>query len=200
MMAPTSSTESLVAAAQQGDEAAFGELVERHYATVHGLATTRTRNWSAAEDVTQEVFLLAWINLERLKQPKAFPAWLRCIARNAATSWLRNRECRRKLAMRRTPRSERDGDNPAAAAARQECFTCISGVMSSLSPKLREALALYYLEGKTVAESAEALGVREDTMKETASPGQAQAPGEVHGARSVHGLRAVPPLFSGALP
>jgi DNA-directed RNA polymerase specialized sigma24 family protein len=49
----------LVEAAREGDEKAFARLVERNYRMVYGLAFSRAGNWSAAEDIAQETFLVA---------------------------------------------------------------------------------------------------------------------------------------------
>lgn len=166
-MSPTP-VEKLVAAAQRGDQKAFSEIVTRFYSMVHGLALSKVGNWTAAGDVTQEAFLLAWSNLHGLKQPEAFPVWVRRIARNTAFDWLRREQFRGRLSAsfaRRSQETPTTPDNPAAATARQECLEQIGEALRPLSPKLREALVLYYLEGNTVAESAQALGIREDTMR-----------------------------------
>lgn len=49
-----------------GDEAALGELYDELSPLVYGLAVRVTRDWAAAEDITQEVFVRVWEN------PRAF--------------------------------------------------------------------------------------------------------------------------------
>ena len=49
-----------------GDEAALGELYDELSPLVYGLAARVTRDWAAAEDITQEVFVRVWEN------PQAF--------------------------------------------------------------------------------------------------------------------------------
>jgi RNA polymerase sigma-70 factor (ECF subfamily) len=49
-----------------GDEAALGELYEELSPLVYGLAARVTRDWAAAEDITQEVFVRVW------EHPQAF--------------------------------------------------------------------------------------------------------------------------------
>ena len=162
------SNAALVLAAQTGDESAFAALVELYFGMVHGLAYSKVGDWAIAEDVTQDVFLIAWTNLHQLKHPEAFLMWLRRIARNAALNWVRTREYRRKLAERHTqeePDVRYAADDPSGAAAREECLDQIGEALRSLSPKLREAMVLFYLEGQTASASAEALGIGVDTMK-----------------------------------
>ena len=162
------SNAALVLAAQNGDESAFAALVELYYGMVHGLAYSKVGDWAIAEDVTQDVFLITWTNLHQLKHPEAFLMWLRRIARNAALNWVRTREYRRKLAERHTqeqPDVRYAADDPSGVAAREECLDQIGEALRSLSPKLREAMVLFYLEGQTASACAEALGINVDTMK-----------------------------------
>ena len=167
-MATQMTVERLAMAAQRGDKDAFSELVDRHYSMVHGLALSTTSDWSTAGDIAQDVFLAAWMNLPGLKHPAAFSVWLRRAARNASLTWVRNQRYRDQLAAALAARLEHEpivGENPAEIAARKECLDDIRHALQRLSPKLREALVLYYLEGNSLSESAEALGIKVDTMK-----------------------------------
>lgn len=157
-----------VVAAQAGDTQAFARLVDKYYGMVRGLVYSKVSDWSAAEDVTQDVFLTAWTHLGRLKAPEAFLMWLRRIARNSALNWLRMRQYRRALTERNlgpVPEATGPDNDPAAAAAREECLEDIGKALRALSPKLRDAMVLFYLEGRTATECAEALGTNVDTMK-----------------------------------
>jgi len=62
----------LAKAARAGDKQAFSRLVERHYRAIYGLAYASVGNWSAAEELTQEAFLVAYANLQRLRVPGVF--------------------------------------------------------------------------------------------------------------------------------
>lgn len=167
-MAAQMTVERLAMAAQRGDKDAFSELVERHYSMVHGLALSTTSDWTTAGDIAQDVFLAAWMNLPGLKHPAAFSVWLRRAARNTSLTWVRNQRYRDQLAAALAARLEHESvvaENPAEIAARKECLADIRHALQRLSPKLREALVLYYLEGNSLSESAEALGIKVDTMK-----------------------------------
>ncbi|MEW6754920.1 MAG: sigma factor, partial [Candidatus Latescibacterota bacterium] len=54
---------ALVVRAQQGDERAFGRLVDRYRQAVHAAALAVTQDFDAAHDIAQEVFLRAWFGL-----------------------------------------------------------------------------------------------------------------------------------------
>ena len=100
----TTADHACVTAARTGDADAFRILVERYYGTVRGLAVSVVSDCVAAEDIAQEVFLVAWTNLNRLRRAEAFLMWLRKITRNCARNWLRKEHYRRKLAERHARR------------------------------------------------------------------------------------------------
>src|ERR1035437_4607672 len=66
----------LVRGAREGDKAAFETLTARHFPMVYALAYARLGAREAAEDLAQEVFLLATLHLGALADPARFAAWL----------------------------------------------------------------------------------------------------------------------------
>ena len=87
--------EALVRSARDGDQRAFGKLVDGYYRSIYGLAFSAVGDWQAAEDIAQDAFLVAWVNHGKLRSFEAFGAWLRRIARNLANTWIRSNRCRR---------------------------------------------------------------------------------------------------------
>ncbi|MBM3472109.1 MAG: RNA polymerase sigma factor [Armatimonadetes bacterium] len=79
----------LVRDASVGDRAAFDELARRYRPGVHALCFDRTRDFAVAEDLAQEALLQAHAALSELREPAAFPRWLRQIALNCCRSWVR---------------------------------------------------------------------------------------------------------------
>ena len=68
---------TFVIGAQQGDLAAFDRLVRRFQDMAVGYAYSLLRDFSSAEDAAQEALVRAYIDLPMLREPAAFPAWLR---------------------------------------------------------------------------------------------------------------------------
>src|SRR4051812_39981779 len=85
------SDERLVATAKDGDERAFEILYERHAPAILRYCRSLLRSTQEAEDVKQEVFVLAISALRRGAEPDAFRPWLYRIAHNACMSHLRVR-------------------------------------------------------------------------------------------------------------
>ncbi|HEX2102503.1 MAG TPA: RNA polymerase sigma factor, partial [Solirubrobacteraceae bacterium] len=85
------SDERLLQIARDGDERAFAVLYERHSAAILRYCRSLLRSPQEAEDVTQEVFVLAISALRRGAEPNAFRPWLYRVAHNACMTSMRVR-------------------------------------------------------------------------------------------------------------
>jgi RNA polymerase sigma-70 factor (ECF subfamily) len=79
----------LVGLARSGDRDAYGELIYRYQRQIYGLACVLLGDRSEAEDITQEAFLRAWLNLDMLSDPAKFAPWVRRIVFGVSMDWLR---------------------------------------------------------------------------------------------------------------
>src|ERR1700704_5755569 len=85
----------LVAAAREGDRAAFDELVRRTYVDTYTLAMRLTGNEEDARDVVQESYLRAWKGIKRFRGDAQFSTWMYRITANAAATLVQKRRRRR---------------------------------------------------------------------------------------------------------
>ena len=84
------SDEELARAAQGGDAVSLGILLERHRAPLYALALrVLGHRPQQAQDMVQDVFVVAVSTIERLREPKAVGGWLRAILRNVCLVHLR---------------------------------------------------------------------------------------------------------------
>jgi RNA polymerase sigma factor (sigma-70 family) len=154
----TRSDSTIVKEVLAGNVEAFGPLVRRYQEAVYALAWSVVRDFTAAEDVAQEAFLTAYIRLPQLRDPSAFPAWLRRIAANAARVWLR--ENGRQETSSEMDRVEVPSERPGAVL-REE----IAEILASLPQKKREVAILCYRDGLSRKEAARFLGIPEGTLR-----------------------------------
>jgi RNA polymerase sigma-70 factor (ECF subfamily) len=148
-------------------------LVEQHARDTYRLAAAIVGTADAA-DVTQETFVAAWQQLPRLRDGKAFGGWLRRICANRSRNWLRSRGRRPRAALDLTDEAAvalPDGRSDFRAAV--EARTVLEPAFEALTPDQRAVLALHYGLGLSIAESADALGVRAGTAKSRLSAGLA---------------------------
>jgi RNA polymerase sigma-70 factor (ECF subfamily) len=147
------SPESLVRAAQQGDRGAFEALYRQYGRMVHGILVAHAP-WQEADDLTQEVFLMALENLRTLRDPGSFSAWLVSIARNVARGHHRRRRPVAELAERADPRG----------SGEEEAFRVLDQIRE-LPEAYRETLVLRLVEGMTGPEIAGRTGLTAESVR-----------------------------------
>ena len=76
---PVEELETLLARAQNDDLEAYGEIVQRFQDMAVGYARSILKDAHLAEDVAQEAFIEAYLNLSKVYGARAFPSWLRKI-------------------------------------------------------------------------------------------------------------------------
>ncbi|MFU8890759.1 MAG: RNA polymerase sigma factor [Anaerosomatales bacterium] len=162
MTIPARSDDSaLVAAARNGDTAAFEALVRTHSGPVYAHALRFFGDPQAAEDAAQEVFIKVYRSIATFDGTAAFSTWLYRVTRNVCLDMLRSG--------RRTPVpvdlvdvSLTAPDDPAAEAI---TTTTVEHAMRALPQEDRDALSAIGLFGMSYAEAAGVLGVPEGTIK-----------------------------------
>lgn len=162
-----------VTAAARGDQRAFGRLVNATASTVTSIALAILRDVELSRDVAQEVYLMAWRDLRRLRDPHSFLPWLRQVTRNRAHQALRAH-------VRRRRHHAPDADTLLAAAAdprpdamerlvAAEERAAIEEALGSLPASAREVVVLYYREGQSTAQVAALLDLSEEAVRQRLS-------------------------------
>jgi RNA polymerase sigma-70 factor (ECF subfamily) len=151
-----------VQAVRGGDAERYRELVERHERRVFAVAWSRLGDAALAEEVAQESFIRAYRRLWLLGDGAKFSAWIAAITRRLAINCgLRNR---RELNKRRRWALEQTA-SPADESAELCPPETLRQALADLPAKHRECLVLFYLEGKSGAEAASALGISETALR-----------------------------------
>ncbi|MBI1923423.1 sigma-70 family RNA polymerase sigma factor [Candidatus Poribacteria bacterium] len=79
-----------------GNQGTFGELVRKYQSAVYAQAMRQVHNPQDAEELTQDVFLKAYQNLNQLRDADRFAGWLKRIVSNECASWLRQHSAERQ--------------------------------------------------------------------------------------------------------
>lgn len=85
------SERDLVLRSQEGDQAAFGELVTRNRDHIWAVCLRITANRHDAEDALQDALIAAWQNIGKFRGDSKFTSWMYRIAANAALAVIRKR-------------------------------------------------------------------------------------------------------------
>lgn len=89
-MAPEVSDGAYVRRVQTGERDAFRILMERYQRMVFDLTNQYSSTTADAEDLAQEIFVKAFRNIDRLRQPDQFASWLYGIAINQCRDYAKN--------------------------------------------------------------------------------------------------------------
>jgi RNA polymerase sigma-70 factor (ECF subfamily) len=133
---------------------------------VNGLSYRVLGRDADVDDLVQDSFLEAFKNLERLENPQAFASWLGSIVVRTASKRLRRRALLTRLGLRRSTPIDADDvvSNSAPPDVRSE-LTAIYGCLDRMHHEARLALVLHRVEGLSLPEAAEAIGVSLSTIK-----------------------------------
>jgi RNA polymerase sigma-70 factor (ECF subfamily) len=146
------------------DQAAVGDLYDRHSRLLFGLILRILRDRSEAEEVLQEVFVLVWTRAETYNVALGSPAaWLVRIARNRAIDRLRANSIRLR-AVESAPKPPA-ADNPESRAALSEQQRTVARALDALPRDQRELIEQAYFLGLTQSELAEKFALPLGTVK-----------------------------------
>jgi RNA polymerase sigma-70 factor, ECF subfamily len=160
----------LIERSLRGEQAAFAALYERHAPSLYRLAYSVLLVEQDAEDVLQESMVYAFRNLDRYDpQRGAFRTWLYTITlsrcRNARRrKWLPTVALSSLLNIGIEPPAPED-ELPETRASWQDVRESLAQALHTLSPRLREAVALRYGHGLTYREMAEIIGCPQKTAE-----------------------------------
>ncbi|MEM7012940.1 MAG: sigma-70 family RNA polymerase sigma factor [Verrucomicrobiota bacterium] len=89
----------LVKRAQEGDTAAFDELVRKHSGKLYGLVYNMTSNHEDTNDLLQDIFAKAYRSLKRFQGKSAFYTWIYSISVNMTLNFLKKRNRQKKFSL-----------------------------------------------------------------------------------------------------
>jgi RNA polymerase sigma-70 factor (ECF subfamily) len=158
--------ETLAARLRAGDRAAAAELVDMYNEQIYLYMRRLGHSRQVSEDLSQESFLKAWQHVSQLRDGKALNGWLYRIASNVSKLYWRRHKGRETSSIEGVGIDVSE-DNEAMwdKIAHSEQLGRLKNAVARLPEKLRQAVVLHYMEHLTIAEAAEAAGVREGTFK-----------------------------------
>ncbi|MER9757537.1 RNA polymerase sigma factor [Mesorhizobium sp. M0166] len=155
------------ALARDGD--AFRTIIKTHNQRLYRIARGVVRNDSEAEDIVQEAYVSAFAHLESFRGDASLATWLSRIVINEALGRLRKR--RRMVAMPENPQAEiirfplNPSDDPERTMAQRQILELVERATDSLPDVYRMVFVARVIEGLSIEETAELLGVRPETIK-----------------------------------
>lgn len=165
------SDEELVRQIREGNTALFEILMRRYNTRLYRVARSILRDDAEAEDVMQQAYVNAYIHLDQFADRAKFSTWLTKIAVYEALA--RTRKAKRETSVADTGDAEgtfmdrlpSPDLTPEATAYGRELGGLLEGAVAALPESFRSVFMLRDVEGMSTSETAESLGINEDTVK-----------------------------------
>ncbi|MEO6085039.1 MAG: sigma-70 family RNA polymerase sigma factor [Umezawaea sp.] len=164
---------TLVARARDGDVNAFEQLVRRYQGPMFGLARRMLASSSDAEDVVQEVFLIAWRRLGQLQEDAAFVGWLYRTTTNRCLNVIRSRKPTAEVELEGFGTVGSAG-RPERAAETSEQMTALAKALELLPAHQRACWLLREVHGRSYDEIAETTGATNTAVRGRIARARAQ--------------------------
>lgn len=184
--------ESTVERCRRGDEEAWSLLVNATMGPIYRLCASFAPTAAEAEELTQEVYLKLWENLERYRPGSNFMAWAWRVAKNLLIDAHRRGRREREAAWLDSEVLERlpGGDNPARRAEHRQRLRLVAQGLAQIDEELARLILLRDFAGLSYQEIAQALDLPLGTVKSRLNRGRLELAAAVR--RRLH-IHAVPP-------
>ena len=189
------SDSELIRRTLDGDETAFGFLVDKYKGAVHALAYRKIGDFHTAEEISQDTFLQAYQKLSTLKDWRRFPGWLYTIASRFCLMWHR----KHRLSTQSIDAVERGHVDALAQAkyANEQTRQTVHSALEELPESQRTVLTLHYLGGMTCREIARFMGTSRGAILDRLYRARLQLKKElIPMMRQTLGAFQLPPAFT----
>lgn len=169
-MVDPGSDPALIDRARGGDKDAFRQLVERYQKRIYAVIRGMVRNDEDAFELTQEVFVKLYTNLDSFQGQSAFYTWLYRVAVNLTIDFRRKEWRVRKdeyddtVATGAVERSMPIDSSPHRTYKQKEILRRLDEALSVLNADQRAAIVLREVEGLSYQEIADTLGCSQGTV------------------------------------
>ncbi|RUV44183.1 MAG: RNA polymerase sigma factor [Mesorhizobium sp.] len=165
---------ALVRRALARDPGAFRLIIKTHNQRLYRIARGVVRNDAEAEDIVQEAYMRAFASLDSFRGDASLSTWLSRIVINEALGRLRKKK--RIVAMPENPDAQiirfplnsndlNPGDDPERTMAQRQILGLVERATDSLPDVYRTVFVARVIEGLSIEETADLLGIRPETVK-----------------------------------
>jgi RNA polymerase sigma-70 factor (ECF subfamily) len=163
---------ALVIQARDGNRRAFEQLIDRFQKEIHRMIYYRIRARMDTEDLTQDVFIRAYRNISRIREPDKFRSWLFTIAVNRVNDYLRKKRVRsifkssdENTDIQPTATDIQDPPDALEQVLKEDFWRHVGRIAQKLSKMEREVFMLRFFDNLNINEIARILKKSESTVK-----------------------------------
>ncbi len=158
-------------AAQAGDGVAYEKLLRELLPYVRRQVARRVGDPAEREDIVQNVLISLHRARHTYRSERPFGPWLRAVVRNASIDWMRARGRRLRHELSRDVEQLAEPSYEAPLPGEDTLSPELEGALASLPENQRKAVELLQVEGLSVVEAAERVGVSPGALKVRAHRG-----------------------------
>ena len=156
------------------DPSAFRAIMQKHNCRLYRIARSILRNDTDAEDAVQDAYVSAFANLASYRGESTLATWLSRIVMNEALGRLRRTRPTVELAALEQQRSEAEiiqfplstlNDDPERTMAQRQILQLVEQATDNLPEAFRLVFVTRVIEGMSVEETSELLGIKPETVK-----------------------------------
>ena len=163
---------ALVRLVVEGDSRAFEPLFMRHKAIIYTMLVKRSCNPDDVDDMLQEAFMKAFVNINRYNPDYDFGAWICTIAKNTFVDFNRSRRSKAlnpdnnlPLDSRHTNSAQATAPTPEESIINAQQRAQIERYIATLPEDYRQLFIMRFVEEYTYEEIAETLQMKLGTVK-----------------------------------
>ncbi len=159
-----------LSAAKQNNKRAWEKLVKENESLVYHIAYRMMQNEEEAKDVSQEIFIKVYRNLQKFDEKSAFSTWIYRIAVNTCIDALRKKKGKEVVSWEEQTQHQKENvtdttETPEEVYLQKEKQLQIIDMIQNLSPEHKAVLLMRDMEDMTYGEIAECLSVSLGTVK-----------------------------------
>ena len=167
----SSTDEALMAMFNDGDKGALEALLIRREKWLWNVARKSIRDLSLAEDALQEALVLIWKHANTFRGESLVTSWMYQIVSRACIDTLRKEQIRTHTSLNELEQFEDIGGTSSFESALVDRLA-VHAALLEIEPDHREVITLLDLEGLSVQEASQALGIPMGTVKSRAARGR----------------------------
>ena len=167
----SSTDEALMAMFNDGDKGALEALLIRREKWLWNVARKSIRDLSLAEDALQEALVLIWKHANTFRGESLVTSWMYQIVSRACIDTLRKEQIRTHTSLNELEQFEDIGGTSSFESALVDGLA-VHAALLEIEPEHKEVITLLDLEGLSVQEASQALGIPMGTVKSRAARGR----------------------------
>lgn len=163
--------EALLAMFNEGDSAALEALLLRREKWLWNVARKSIRDLSLAEEALQEALVLIWKNAHTFRGESQVSSWMYQIVSRACIDTLRKEQIRTHASLNELEQFDDIGGSSTFESALVDGLA-VHAALLEIDPQQKQVITLLDLEGMSVQEASEVLGIPVGTVKSRAARGR----------------------------